>query len=141
MTVDLADLIHKLNLDKKLLAKVLFPKSKRAALSLSRLLTSRTKLNDEQLYRLSTFTGLPVDALYKSSAYWKSITQGSKTRFTNGDYTALYDQETGSVKVLLLNKQIAVHVIAPKIITLTEFLQSINSIIVKQQIKQHESNF
>jgi hypothetical protein len=135
MTVDLADLIDKLRLDKKVLAKVLFPEFKRRDLALSRYLNNRTRLNDEQLYRLSTFTGLPIDSLYKSSVHWKSVTQGSKTRFTWGEYTALYDQETGIVKVLHLSKQIALHVIAPKVITLTEFLQSINSIIVKQQIK------
>ena len=135
MTVDLADLIHKLSLDKKLLAKVLFPENSRPMLALSRLVTGRSRLNDEQLFRLSTFTNLPVDALYKSSAYWKSITQNHSIRFTNGNYTALYDSQTGIVKVLHLNKQIAVHVIAPKVVTLTEFLQSINLIIVKQQIK------
>ncbi len=136
MTVDLSNLITTLGLDKKTLARVLFPHTKHPDIVLSRALQKRSKLDEQQLFALATFTGFSIDALYKSAMFWKSVTQNHIIRFTNGQYTALYDTNTGITKILLLGKQIALHTLSSKTTTITEYFQSINQLIIKQSIQK-----
>ena len=136
MRVDLQNLIDNLQLDKKALAKVLFPKSLHPDLALSRLMTKRSKMDEQQVYVLATYTGMSVDSLYKPAMYWKHEVMNNRVRFTNGDYTALYDPATGITKILLLNKQIALHTLSGNMQPLSEYLQQLNQIILTQQIQE-----
>lgn len=132
MTVDLQNLIDNLQLDKKLLAKVLFPDAIHPDMALSRLLSKRSKMDEQQLFALATFCGTSVDSLYASQQHWKMNVQNNLIRFTQGPYTALYDPSSGITRILHLEKQIALHTISHSMLPLTEYLQSIHTIITNQ---------
>lgn len=136
MRIELQTLIDQLHLSKKDVALVMFPDSGYPLMSLNRLLVGRSRLNEWQVYRLATYTGLSIDALYDSQMFWKYAERDNMLRFTNSKYTALYDPQTGITKILLLEKQIAVHTLSPKTVTLEEYLTSINQIIINQSIQK-----
>lgn len=135
MRIDLHTIIETYELDKKLLAKILFPKAVHPDLALTRLISKRSMLNEKQIYFLSTFTGISVGTLYEPQLFWKATTYDRCIRFTNGEYTALYDPETGITKILMLSKEIAIHTISNKVLPLSEYLKSINQIIIKTKIQ------
>lgn len=132
MTVDLQNIIDNFQLDKKLVAKILFPDAMRPDMALSRLLSKRSKMDESQLFALATLTGVSVDSLYAPAKHWKMTAQNNILRFTNGDYTALYDAQTGITKILLFEKQIAIHTLSNTTQPLSEYLQSLNQIIINQ---------
>lgn len=136
MTVDLQNLIDNLQLDKKLLARALFPDAVHPDMALSRLLSKRSKMDETQLYALATLTGQSVDALYAPQLHWKMNVQNNCIRFTNGDYTALYEPSSGITRILLLQKQIALHTLSSTTQPLSEYLQSINQIIINQSTQE-----
>lgn len=136
MIIDLENLIQNLKINRKELAQILFPKSAHPIQGLNRLISRRTMLDEQQLYRLSTYTGLSIDAMYDPAMFWKATVNGEHIRFTNGDYTALYDPETGITKITLFNSRIAIHVISARTQTLKDFLSEINQIIINKKIQE-----
>ena len=135
MKIDLKKLIEVRKLDKKELAKVLYPKSKHSALALSRLLRDANKLSEEQIYRLSMFTGLSIDALYTDQMQWTMKSSDSWIRFTMDNFTAIYSPQTGVTKVYHLESLLATHVLSAPNQPLSEYLAEINRIVINKSVK------
>jgi hypothetical protein len=135
MNVNLKKLIEIRNLDKKELSKVLFPKSKHPMSALSRMASGKSSMNEEQLYRLSMFTGLSIDALYYDSMQWKQTAQNGLLRFTLDDYSAIYSPQTGITKIYHLESLLATHVLSSPNQPLSDYLTEINRIVINKSVK------
>jgi hypothetical protein len=135
MNIDLRTLIQARNLDKKELAKVLFPKAKHPAMALARLLSGRAKMNEQQIYRLSMFSGLSIDALYYESLHWKQVAHNGLIRFTLDDYSAIYSPTMGITKIYHLESLLATHVLSSPNQPLSDYLTEINRIVINKSVK------
>lgn len=136
MRINLRKLMQDRNLDRNHLALVLFPENKHPAMALTRLLANRNSMNEEQIFRLSMYTGLTVDALYTESQHWKTEHTGGLVRFTRDKYTAIYSPATGITKVYHLESLLATHVLSKPTQPLQEYLQEINTVIINNSIQK-----
>jgi hypothetical protein len=136
MKIQLSKLIKERNLDRNQLAPVLFPTAKHPRMSVTRLLSGKSKLTEEQIYRLSIFTGLSIDALYEQTLCWKQHTHKGLVRFTTDSYSAIYSPSTGITKVYHLSSLIATHTISSPHQTIEQYLSALNDIIVSKQVQQ-----
>jgi hypothetical protein len=135
MRIELAKLIKQRNLDKAVLAKVLFPGNLHPAQALTRLLAGRNTLKETQIFRLSAYTGLSMEALYDSSLQWGSLSNQGTIRFNRDNYVAIYSAETGITKVFHLEKLISTHVLSQPNQPLSQYLSEINQIIINKSVK------
>lgn len=136
MHIDLHKLIEDRKLNRSHLSQVLFPTHKHPAMALTRLLSKRTSLDEEQVFRLSMFTGLTVDALYRDSLHWKRSHTGGLVRFSRDKYSAVYSPTTGITKVYHLEKLLATHILSKPNQPLDVYLSEIDEIVINKSIKQ-----
>jgi len=134
MRIDLKRVIEDRDLDRGQLAQALFPANLHPAAALSRLLLSRARMKEEQIYRLSIFTGLSIDALYMDALYWKTTTHDDVVRFSKDNYCAIYSPATGVTKIYHLEKEIAVHVIGFSQKPFAEYFRELDQIIINQSV-------
>lgn len=130
--------LHKLMVDRKIdrkdLAAVLFPGHKYSAVALTRLLSGRSKLGEEQIYRLSIFTGLSIDALYADTMQWKQTSDAGFIRFTMDQFRAVYAPANGVTKIYHLEKLLATHILSKPNQPLSDYLREITDIVVSKSI-------
>lgn len=136
MNINLRKLMNDLKLDRNHLAQILFPTNKHPNVALTRLLAGRSKLVEDQIFRLAMFTGLTVDALYAESLHWKHTAQNGLVRFTMDTYSAIYSPATGITKVYHMDSLLATHVISKSNQPLQEYLTEINQIVINKSVKQ-----
>lgn len=135
MNIDVKKLITVRKLDKKQLSVVLYPKAKHPSLALGRLIKGKSKLSEEQIYRLAMFTGLSIDALYYDSMQWSMKSSDSLIRFTLDNYSAIYSPQTGITKIYHLESLLATHVISTPNQPLSDYLTEINRIVINKSVK------
>jgi hypothetical protein len=135
MKIDLKKLIENRALNRPSLAKVLYPKAQHPSIALTRLINGRSRLSEEQIYRLSIFTGLSVDALYQDALYWKQASQSGLVRFTCDNFSAVYSPQTGITKVYELDSLLATHILSKPNQPLSEYLSEINQIVINKSLK------
>lgn len=136
MRINLKKLIHSRGIDKSHLAQVLYPDHKHPSMALTRLIAGRSKLQEEQIFRLSMFTGLSVDALYSESMHWKRTEQAGLIRFSLDNYSAIYSPATGITKIYHLDSLLATHVLSKTNQPLGEYLSEINQIVINKSIQK-----
>ena len=135
MNIDLKKLIEVRKLDKKQLAKVLFPKAKHPTPALTRVLIGKSKLSEEQIYRLAMFSDLSIDALYFESMQWTMKSSDSIIRFTLDSYSAIYSPQTGITKIFHLETLLATHVMSAPNQPLSDYLTEKNRIVINKSVK------
>ena len=135
MNINLRQLIKDRKLDRAQLSVALFPTSKHPAMALTRLLSGRSKLSEQQIFRLAIHTGLTTDALYEQSHQWKQVSQGGLLRFIRDNYIAVYSPATGITKVYHLETLLATHILSAPNQPLSEYLSEINRIVINKSIK------
>lgn len=134
MRIDLKRLIADRDLDKVELAKVLFPGNLHPSSALARVLQGRARLKEEQIYRLSIYTGLSIDSLYADLLYWKTQQQNDVVRFSRDSYTAIYSPATGITKIYHLENLLATQVLGAPNQLLSEYFQQIDEIIINKSV-------
>ena len=136
MNINLRKLMYDRKLDRNHVAQVLFPTNKHPNVALTRLLAGRSKLVEDQIFRLAMFTGLTTDQLYQESLHWKHTAQNGLVRFTMDEYAAIYSPATGITKIYHLESLLATHTISKTNQPLQEYLTEINQIVINKQVKQ-----
>lgn len=134
-TIDLNKIIEDNNLDVKELAGELFPDIKYPKLALDRILRGESKLDTDQLSRLSLYTGLPIEVLY-SGTPWKTNISDKLVQFKTGDYKAELDRETWVTKIFHKGTIFHESIIHQSTIPLDEYFEELNSLINKHQNKE-----
>lgn len=135
MRIDLSAIIADRDLDRTALAKVLFPSNEHPMPALTRVLQGRARLKEEQIYRLSLFTGLSIDALYKDSLYWKITQHEELVRFSRDNYSAIYSPATGITKIYHLESLIATQTISASNQLLADYFREIHEIITLKSVQ------
>jgi hypothetical protein len=135
MKINIKKLIEERNLDRASLAVALFPTAKHPAIALTRLVANRSRLNDEQIYRLSIFCDLSIEQMYEQSLYWKQHSNGGLVRFTMDNWSAILNPATGITKVYMLESLVTTHVLSAMNQPLSTYLSELNQIVINKQVK------
>jgi hypothetical protein len=135
MRIDLNAIIVDRDLDRPTLAKVLFPSNEHPMPALNRVIQGRARLKEEQIYRLSLFTGLSIDALYKDPLYWKITQHEDLVRFSRDNYSAIYSPSTGITKIYHLESLIATQTISASNQLLADYFREIHEIITLKSVQ------
>lgn len=96
--IKLAEVMDRYNLDKRVLAKSLFPGNKYPREALERILKGIGRLNSDQISRLSLITGGPMSALFTGEG-WAIQYIKPLYAFNCKGFRAEYILQTGVVKV------------------------------------------
>lgn len=131
-TIDLNGIISKQELDPKEVAQQLFPGNKYPKLALNRVLAGEAVLDANQISKLSLMTGLSIDQLYSENG-WKSTSKAGIIAFQNGEYKAELSTETWVTKIFHNGSLFHESIITPGATPVSEYLNELNSIIIKNQ--------
>lgn len=134
--VDLGKIIKDHKLSKKELANELFPKNGYPVMALTRIIKGEALLDTDQISKLSSLTGVSINDLF-SKEKWKQIKKAENYIFTCGDYKAILNSKDWITKIYRNGSLFHEEVIHKKTIPLSEYFDSLNSIIIKSE--QNES--
>lgn len=96
-TINVGKIIRDRNLDKKEVAKQLFPRHQYPEHALSRVLKGRGVLDANQISKLSLISEMPISAIY--GLEWRSTYKDSTHTFTCEGYRAELNTKTWITKV------------------------------------------
>ena len=133
-TIDLERIIKKKNLDKKKLAKQMFPGNKHSALALNRVIKGDGFLDSKQISLLSALTGISIGNLYTGSD-WESKSKNGLTVLTSGNFRAELDSETWTTKIFDNGSLFHESVIHSGATPLSDYLAALTEIIEQQKSK------
>ena len=133
--IDLASLMAEYSIDKKELAKRLFPSHVRPDLALSDVLKGVLDLRVAQLSVLSDMTGLSEPELFKATG-WRSLASKDLFVFTRKNYRVTVDKQTWEVKIAHDGSMFSQEVLVNKAIPLSEVLDYVDAAIAKHKESQ-----
>lgn len=136
-TIDLTTILEKSEVPKKEMADLLFPSHKYPVLAFNNVLKGELKLDADQISKLSTFTGIPIEELFQISK-WKMESSADKIEFTNGEFRAILNTETWITKIFCNGSMFHESVIHSGMVPLSEYFKTINELISKH--KENEQN-
>ena len=128
--INIPFIIESKGLEVEEVANQLFPKNKHSRLALNRVIAGDSSLNEEQISKLALLAGVPISALF-SGDEWKASYSDNIHTFTNSDYRAELDTTTWITRLFHNNSMIHEQVIHSKNITLSDYLELLNSEINK----------
>lgn len=127
-TIDLGRIIEERQLDKKEVAKQLFPTHNYPALALNRIIKGEAALDADQISKLSVMLDIPISELFGEG--WKSNSpEKDLVVFTNGQYVARLNLKEMKSEVYHKNSLLHESIYHNSTIKLSEYLTEINSII------------
>lgn len=130
-TIDLQKIIDSNKLSKADLANQLFPQQKHPVRTLTRVLKGEKPLGIQEINRLSFITGIPVHKLFEEGE-WLARVENRKHIFTNGEYRAELFIDDRKTKLYKKGSLFHEEVLHSSAIPLSEYLESLNSIIKNQ---------
>lgn len=136
-TIDLTTILDKSEVQKKEIAKLLFPNHKYPGLALNSVLKGELKLDADQISKLSAFTGIPIDELFHISK-WKMESCENQIEFSTGNFKALLNTETWITKIFCNDSLFHESVVHSRMVPLSEYFKTINELISKH--KENEQN-
>jgi len=127
-TIDLTKIIEGNNLEVKAVAAELFPCVKYPKLALDRILKGESKLDSDQLSRLSTYTGLEIEELY-SGKNWRVKSKEGMIILEAEEYRAVINTQAWTTT--LFHKKTILHdtIIHNNTISLDQYIKKLNTII------------
>lgn len=137
-TLNLQKIIELHALNPKDLAPELFPENKYPMIALSRVLSGEAQLSADQVSKLSSMTGIPVEHLYSGAKFKQSGTPDGLIKFDTDDYRAELDQTTWITKIYHKDTLFHDAIIHNGAQPLSEYLQTLDTLILKH--KQNVKN-
>lgn len=126
-TIDLKKVIADNNLNKKEVAKHLFPGNSYPVLALNRVIKGDAKLDSDQISKLSLFANCTIEDLY--GIKFRPQTKDRKMFFESEDYKAELNIDTWTTKVFHKDSLFHESVIHKSSIALSDYLEQLTSII------------
>jgi hypothetical protein len=132
--INLERLINFHKLDKKKLAKELFPGVKHPRMALSRILSGSSELTESEISRLSALCGVSIGNLFEA-AKWRGVVEEKQITLKFGSYTAFYNRSTNSTKLFDNDTLFHETIIHKRHVLLSEYIE-----ILDELIKIHQKN-
>lgn len=132
--INIKKIIDKYGLDKKEIAKQLFPTNKYPQVAFKRVLLGEALLDSDQVSKLASIAGIEISELYYNN--WKTKAGKDVFIFSNGDFSAKLDTKTWITRVFHNNSMFHEIILHEKSIGLSKFLAEIDSIVTKYKKKQ-----
>ena len=137
--IRIKEIIESQGLNIKEVAKQLFPKNKYPRLALNRVMSGEAFLDSEQMSKFALIAGVEVQDLYMKSG-WKQKSKGKLFTFTNGEFKAELDTENWTTKIFHNESLFHDSVITSGFVSLSEYIDSLNSIITKYTENESSEN-
>lgn len=135
-TINIKQLIENSSLGVLDIAKQLFPNNKLPRLALNRVIANEAVLDANQISKLALLLGVPIGDLYSSEGWKTKMDPVSKLiTFTNANFKAELEVETGVTKIFDNNSIFHELVLHKPGISLNEYVELINSEILKHKTK------
>lgn len=131
-TIDLSTILEKTNFTKDEIAEILFPNHKFPNLAINRVIKGELKLDADQIGKLSSFTGIPIEDLFAISG-WRMESQNDEIQFSNGEFKAFLNTETWTTKIFHNDSMFHESVIHSGFTPLSEYFQKLNELISKHK--------
>ncbi len=128
-TIRLKEIIETSGVERKEIARQLFPKNKFPDVALTRAVKGEGTLDADQISKLSLITGIPISELF-SGQKWKTVFKEGIHTFTNGDFKAELDTRTWTTKLFCNGSLFHETVICSGSIPLSEYLSKLDSLII-----------
>lgn len=128
-TINLKNIIELQGLDTKEVAKELFPYVKYPMLAIGRILSGEALLDSDQISRLALMSGLSIAQLFSGEA-WKNTSKDDVHTFTNGEYKAVFNLQTGVTQLYHLQSMFHEEIIHSKAMPLNEYLKTLDTLIL-----------
>ena len=126
--IDLSKIIDENKLDKKEIAKQLFPSNQFPMMALTRIVKGEAFLNSEQLSKLSLILDVEVSALY-SGADWALSSSEDTISFKKGTFTSLLCTKTFTTRLYDGETLFHEQILHKTSISLSEYTEDLNAII------------
>lgn len=128
-TIDLNKIMTDKNLDKKEIAKLLFPENKHASLALSRILKGEAELDAAQINRLSNYTNIPIQDLYKKEGWKMESNSMDFIEFYKDDFKAHLNTTNWTTRVFHNGSMFHEEIIHDGFIPLSTYIGKLEEII------------
>lgn len=129
--INLKKIIQDHGLDESILANELFPGNKYAKKALTRVLKGESELSATQISKLASLMGTDINSLFDTKT-WKSKTQKDLITFEKDGYKAELNTKTWTTKVYHDKTLSHEEVLQKSSITLSEYLNFLNNLIIKK---------
>lgn len=136
-TINLEQIISSRGLDKKEVAKHLFPNNKFPDLSLNRVMSGKAVLDANQISKLALMSGLGISQLFIEKE-WDMKKDAGVFKFYKDSFKVELDSKTWITKIFDGESLLHDSILHSEFIPLDEYLKQINLIINKY--KQNETN-
>lgn len=136
--LNLKKIIDNQHLDVDNLAKQLFPTAKHPKRALDRIVSGEALLDSNQISLLSMITDLPIGLLYEGGDWQQKEAVSNLLKFGTEDYTAELDTTTWITKIYHKESLFHESVICSGAIPLSDFLNSLTDLIIKNKKAKHE---
>lgn len=128
MKIELKTIIERYKLDKNELSEKLFPGKKYPGGKLMRVLSGDLELKESQIIVLASIIGCDVGELFTNEG-WGSKFHDGRFYFTNGEFVATLNSTTWESTISKDGFLIKEEILTPKMMTLTDYINSLNEII------------
>lgn len=138
--INLGKIIADSGIDANEISKILFPENKFPRLALNRVISGESTLNEDQISRLVSFTGMDYNEIFNTSG-WLGVKSNNRSEmvFENGYFRAKLDTNNWTVKIFHRDSLYHETAMLNKYITISEFFKTLDSIINKIQ-HEEDSN-
>ena len=131
-TINLEGIIESKNLNKKELAKRLFPDNKYAALALNRVIKGDGFLDSKQISLLSELVSIPIGKLF-TGAGWDLKSDARLLIITSDEFRAELDRDTWVTKVFENGSLFHESIIHTRNVPLSTYLAELSKIVGHQK--------
>ena len=131
--IDVNKLIEDHNLDKKELARAMFPENIYPGMAFKRILDGEALLDSAQVLKLAAIVGVNVLQLFNGS--WETTQSPSKYVIDNGDYRAELDWKSWTTRIFHKGSMFFEEVLTKPTISLSEYVHEIGLRIAKHEFE------
>lgn len=128
--IDITAICKVKELDLSQVAAQLFPKNKHPRLALNRVIAGDSALDENQISKFSLMTGISIGNLFSGNE-WRHASKESIHVFTSTEFRAELDTTNWTTRLFHNESMFHEHILHNGSITLTSYLELLNSEIIK----------
>ena len=131
--LDISTIIEERALDKKELARALFPDNKHPDHALRRILDGTALLDTDQLQLLADRAGLPLSELFSKGGWTATRTGPDVHVFKQGHFRAELDLSTGTTRLYKNDALVCEEILHSGLVPLSTYLDGLKKLIHKHK--------
>lgn len=132
--INIDRIIEQSGLDSEEIAVKLFPNLAHPRKALQRVLNGESKLDSDQIAKLSSLTNIPIQDLFNDT--WKSRSSNGIITFTKGDYLVCLDNDSNITRIYKKGASFHESILHNGAISVKDYLKTVDDIIEKHKLNK-----